>query len=118
MLRGVISPAITVFDNAGKIDYDGNREAIEYLISEKINGILFLGSIGEFFTMSQDEKKQFISFAVKTVAGRVPVLIGTGGTNVDEVAELTRYSEKEGAYGAVVISPYYFNLDDESLYRY
>lgn len=118
MLKGVFTPIITVFDNSGQIDYEGNKRVIERLINSGVDGVLFLGSIGEFFALSVEEKKKFISFVVKTVNKRVAVLIGTGGTIVDEVVNLTKYAESEGADVAVVISPYYFNLDEDSLYRY
>lgn len=118
MFKGVFTPVITIFNSNGEIDYQGNRRVIERLINSGVDGILFLGSIGEFFSLSLEEKKKFISFAVKTVNKRTKVLIGTGGTVVDEVISLTQYTESEGADAAVVISPYYFNLDEESLYNY
>ena len=118
MLKGVFTPIVTVFNEHGEIDYDANKKIIERLINEGVDGILFLGSIGEFFSFSMEEKMKFISFAVKTVNKRVKVFIGTGGTVVHEVVALTQYAENAGADAAVVISPYYFNLDEESLYRY
>lgn len=118
MFKGVITPIVTVLDKDGKLDFRGNEEVINHLITNGMNGLLFLGSMGEFFALSIQEKKEFIKFAVNTVNKRVPVLIGTGGTNVDEVVELTRFAEANGADGLVVISPYYFKLDDDSLYRY
>jgi 4-hydroxy-tetrahydrodipicolinate synthase len=118
MYRGVFSPIVTIFDQKGDIDYDANEKVINNLIDNGINGILFLGSMGEFIAIPQSKKKKFIDFAVKAVDKRVKVLIGTGGTDVDEVTELTRYSQKAGADAALVVSPYYFKLDDESLYRY
>lgn len=118
MFKGTITPMVTVFDKNGKLDFEGNKRVINHVIDGGVSGILFLGSIGEFFTMTKEEKKEFASFAVKAVNGRVPVLIGTGGTVVEEVVELTKYAEKEGADAVVAISPYYFKLDDESLYRY
>ncbi len=118
MLQGVITPIITVFDDAGRLDYQGNALLINRLIEQGVNGILFQGSIGEFFNLTMPEKKAFIDFAVATVNRRVPVLIGTGGTVVDEVVELTQYADRAGADYAVAISPYYFKLDEESLYRY
>lgn len=118
MYKGVFSPMVTVFDRKGDIDYKANERVINNLIDNGIDGILFLGSMGEFFTIPLNKKKEFIDFAVKAVDKRVAVLIGTGGTDVDEVVELTRYSHKAGADAALVVSPYYFKLDDESLYRY
>lgn len=118
MIKGVITPVITVLNEDGRVDFKGNEEHINNLIEKGINGLLFLGSIGEFFCMTMEEKKEFVRFVVKKVNKRVPVFIGTGGTVVEEVIELTKYAELEGADAAVVISPYYFKLDDESLYRY
>ncbi|KZL88651.1 putative 2-keto-3-deoxy-galactonate aldolase YagE [Clostridium magnum DSM 2767] len=65
-----------------------------------------------------EEKKEFIRFVIKTVDKRVPVLIGTGGTVVDEVIELTNFADNEGADAALIISPYFFKLSDDSLYNY
>lgn len=118
MFGGILSPIITVLDEQGRLDFNGNALHINRLIANGINGILFLGSIGEFFALSLEEKKEFIRFAVKTVDKRVPVLIGTGGTVQAEVIELTRFAEQAGADAAVVISPYYFKLDQETIYRY
>ncbi|MBC2580521.1 4-hydroxy-tetrahydrodipicolinate synthase [Clostridium sp. DJ247] len=118
MLKGVITPVVTVFDEEGKLDFKGNEEGINSLVNGGVNGLLFLGSIGEFFAMTMDERKEFIRFVIKTVNKRVPVLIGTGGTVVKEVIELTNFAKDEGADAAVVISPYYFKLNNDSLYNY
>jgi len=83
-----------------------------------MNGVLILGSIGEFFALTTDEKKALIRLAVDVTAGRGEVLVGTGGTVVREVIELTNIASDAGADAAVIISPYYFQLDQESLYRF
>jgi 4-hydroxy-tetrahydrodipicolinate synthase len=118
LLKGIFTPAITIFDHNGRLDLAGNEKAINRLVEQGVNGILFLGSIGEFFTLTLAEKQALINLAVRTVAKRASVLIGTGGTLVSEVIELTQYAQKAGADYAVAISPYYFKLDEESLYRY
>ncbi|HWR45414.1 4-hydroxy-tetrahydrodipicolinate synthase [Sporomusa sp.] len=118
MFKGILSPVITILDKNGKLDFNGNKILINRLIDNGINGLLFLGSIGEFFALSKEEKQEFIRFVVRVVNKRVPVLIGTGGTVLDEVIELTRFAVQEGADAVVVISPYYFKLDSETIYRY
>ncbi|MGI6705692.1 MAG: 4-hydroxy-tetrahydrodipicolinate synthase [Clostridia bacterium] len=118
MWKGVFTPVITVFDKEGNLDLEGNEKILNRLVDSKVNGILVQGSIGEFFTLTMEEKKRFASFAIRTINHRIPVFIGTGGTCVDEVIELTRHAEREGADAAVVIAPYYFKLDEESMYRY
>jgi len=118
MYQGIFTPMITAFDAEGKIDLTGNKKNINRLVESGVDGIVFLGSIGEFFNLSLEEKKNFIDLAVQTVNGRTKVLIGTGGTFVNEVVDLTKYAEKAGADAALVISPYYFKLDEENLYRF
>ncbi|MGP3778453.1 4-hydroxy-tetrahydrodipicolinate synthase [Halanaerobium saccharolyticum] len=118
MIKGIITPTITVFDQDQKIDFKATEEHIEKLIEAGVNGILFLGSIGEFFAMTSAEKKKLISFAVKTVNKRVPVLVGTGGTAAEDVIELTNFAGAEGADGAAVITPYFFQFNQQTLYNY
>ncbi len=118
MLQGIFTPMITIFDAEGRLDFQGNERLIDRLIENGVDGILFLGSIGEFFNLSMAEKRAMVDFAVRTVGKRAAVLIGTGGTVVAEVVELTQYAQKAGADYTVAISPYYFKLDEESIYRY
>ncbi len=118
LIKGIVTPSITVFNKNREIDYRGNREHIEHLIKSGVNGILFLGSIGEFFSMAKEEKKEFISFVTETVKGRVPVLIGTGGTVAEGVIELSQYAAKEGADMVAIITPYFFQFNEETLYDY
>jgi dihydrodipicolinate synthase/N-acetylneuraminate lyase len=102
MFKGIMTPVITALDTQGKIDFAGNEIIINRLIANGMNGLLFLGSIGEFFALTMEEKKEFIHFVVKTVGKRVPVLIGTGGTVQEEVIELTQFAEREVADGITV----------------
>lgn len=118
MFKGILTPVITVLNQQGKIDFEGNKMIINRLIANGMDGLLFFGSIGEFFALSMEDKKEFIRFVVKTVDKRVPVLIGTGGTVQEEVIELTQFAQQADADGVVIISPYYFKLDSETIYRY
>ena len=117
MFTGIFTPVITIFGSAG-IDYDAQERLIERLIQSEVDGILFCGSIGEFYSMALEEKKRYFSWAAKVVAGRAKALAGSGGTCVSEVLELTAHAGECGMDGAVVMSPYYFKLDDAALYRY
>jgi len=118
LIKGIITPTITVFDEDKNIDFEATEEHIENLIEAGVNGILFLGSIGEFFAMTLAEKKKLISFAVKTVNKRVPVLVGTGGTAAEDVIELSNFAQAEGVDGAAVITPYFFQFNQQTLYNY
>lgn len=118
MFKGVFSPVITVVDEHGKLDFAGNEILIHHLVDKGLDGLLFFGTMGEFFAFTHEERKAFIRFGIRAVNKRTSVLIGTGGTVLEEVVELGRLAEQEGADGLVVMSPYYFKLDEESLYRY
>ncbi len=118
MFKGILTPAVTILNEQKKADFEGNKVFIDRLVENGVNGILFFGSIGEFYAFSMNEKKEFIQFVIRTVGKRVPVLIGTGGMVEEEVIELTRFAEQEGADGVVVISPYYFRLNTKALFQY
>jgi 4-hydroxy-tetrahydrodipicolinate synthase len=114
MFKGIYTPSITILDESGKFDFPKMEAHINNLIDNGINGILFFGSIGEFFAFTLEEKKQLVNFTVEIVNKRVPVLIGIGGTNQDEVLELGQYCKEANVDGLVIISPYYFGPTDEA----
>ena len=113
-----ITPAITPFTEAGQIDQRGVEALYEHLISGGVDGILALGSIGEFFAVPMEEKKKLISLAVKCAAGRVPVIAGTSDMLFDNVIHLSEYALSEGADSVIVVSPYYFRLEPEQIEAY
>lgn len=112
---GIIPPVPTIFNESLELDRRGMGKLIDFLIEEGVNGLFFLGSGGEFNHMSFEERKQVASFATDYVKGRVPVLIGTGGTNTREKIALNRHAKEIGADGVVIINPYYWPLTEENL---
>ncbi|MBB6215395.1 4-hydroxy-tetrahydrodipicolinate synthase [Anaerosolibacter carboniphilus] len=118
MFKGIYPPMITIFDEAGEIDQVSNRKLIEKLIKDRVDGIVFLGSIGEFFALSLEEKKKFLKFAIGVVEKRTKVMVGTASNDVKEVIELNRFAYELGADAALVLCPYFFPLGDDALYEY
>jgi 2-dehydro-3-deoxy-D-pentonate aldolase len=116
--RGIIPPVTTIVNDKSELDRDGMGRLIDFLIDSGVNGLLFLGSSGEFSQMSADERKEIATFAVRHVNGRVPVLIGTGSSNEREAIQLSRHAEEIGADGILVVNPYYWPLSDQSLFDY
>ncbi|TDL56063.1 dihydrodipicolinate synthase family protein [Paenibacillus dendritiformis] len=117
-LQGIIPPVITVLDEHGQLDTAGMGRMIDYLTEAGVHGLFFLGSAGEFFHMSAEQRKQVAEFAIRYTNGRLPVLIGTGSSRTDEAIELSRHAESAGADAAVVLNPYAAKLSDEQLYRH
>jgi 4-hydroxy-tetrahydrodipicolinate synthase len=102
----------------GKIDEKAFASLIEFQIDNGTDGILPCGCTGEAATLSMDEQKQLIKLAVEVCNKRVPVLAGTGSNNTAEAVELTKYAEKAGADGSLLITPYYNKPTPEGQYRH
>lgn len=112
------TPVVTAFDRKGRLDVQGNRNIWDHLIGGGVSGLVIMGSIGEFFAMTGDEKRQMIDEAASWVGGRTKLYIGTGCMTVEETVELSNYALSRGVDGVMVISPYYFSLSEESIEYY
>lgn len=118
MKAKIITPVVTIFDKNGKIDYEGNKKVIDYLINNGVDGLAPLGSTGEFPSMSFEEKKEFLRFYSKEVANRVPIIAGTGSMILEETVELSNYAFDLGITSVLIIPPYYFGMSQEEGFHY
>jgi len=109
------TPVVTAFDSTGKIDMQANKNIYDHLIKGGIDGIVLMGSTGEFFAMSEKQKKELIDLAAKHINHRVKLYVGTGCMTIEDTVNLSDYALKAGADGVMIISPYYFSLTDESI---
>ncbi len=96
----------TPFTSEG-VNFEEFRKLIEFQISEGIDAIIVCGTTGESATMSADEKKEVIKFAVEVAAKRVPIIAGTGSNNTQSSIEMSKFAESVGADGLLVVTPYY-----------
>ncbi|MBU2703412.1 4-hydroxy-tetrahydrodipicolinate synthase [Sporomusaceae bacterium BoRhaA] len=106
-----LTPVVTAFDENANLDVKGNQAIYEHLIQGGIDGIVVMGSTGEFFAMSMEQKKQLIDIAVSYINHRVKCFVGTGCMTVQETVELSNYAAKAGADAVMIISPYYFSMN-------
>lgn len=116
--HGIIPPVVTLFDQAGELDIDLNKRYLEELISRDIDGLLLMGSSGEFSSLTSDERKRYVEEMLAHIAGRVPVMVGVGHTSLKEVLELAKHAEKHGADGILAVNPYYWKLSEEQLFKF
>ncbi|MEZ7196082.1 dihydrodipicolinate synthase family protein [Pseudodesulfovibrio karagichevae] len=116
--KGVIPPVLTVMNEKGEFDSDGMGVFIDRLVDSDVNALLFLGSAGEFSQMTSVTRKKVAEYCVKKVAGRKPVIIGTGACGTEEVVELSKHAESIGADAVIVVNPYYQGMSDARLYRH
>lgn len=115
---GYITPAVTVFDDDGSLDAAGLKNVYEHLIRGNMDGIVIMGSTGEFFSMSAKQKRQLIDIASETIAGRVRLYVGAGSMRMEESLEIGNYALERGAAGVMAISPWYFPLGKSDIIRY
>ena len=106
LFKGCGTAIATPF-TSNSINFDEFKKLIEFQISEGVDAIIVCGTTGESSTMTLEEKKQAIKFAVDTVNGRIPVIAGTGGNCTNSVIELSKFSENTGADGLLIVTPYY-----------
>ena len=105
LFTGIIPPVSTIFTADGQLDKPGTAALIDDLIKAGVDGLFFLGSGGEFSQLSAEERKTIARFAIDHVDRRVPVLIGTGGTNARETIELSQHA-------------HYWKVSEANLIRY
>ncbi len=105
--EGTFVAMVTPFDDNRKIDEEGFRSNINYLIDRGVNGLLAAGTTGESATLNHDEHKQLIEILVDEVDGRVQTVAGAGSNSTAEAIELVKFSQDVGADSALVITPYY-----------
>ena len=110
-----ITPAVTPLLEDGSLDVSGARALYDHLIEGGVDGILILGSIGEFFALNMDIKKQLITLAAEQIRGRVQLIVGTASNNLEEVIELSRFALDSGADAVMMVPPYYFWLNAQSM---
>ena len=88
---------------------------VEDQIKNKIDAIIICGTTGESSTMSKEEKKELIKFAIEKINKRTKAIIGTGSNNTKEAIEMSKYAEKVGADGLLVVTPYYNKTTQKGL---
>lgn len=107
IFKGCGTAIVTPFIDEEHVNFDEFRKMLEFQISEGIDSIIVCGTTGESSTMSLEERKQTIKFAIDVVNKRVPVIAGTGANCTKSAIEMTKYAESVGADGALIVTPYY-----------
>ena len=104
----LLTAIITPFNKEGKVDYPGLKELTEHLINTGSNGFVIGGTTGETATMTHDEKIELYTKFAQIIAGRVPVIAGTGSNNTAQTVAFTQeVGQIPGIDMALVVAPYY-----------
>lgn len=114
----IIVPVVTVFDENEKPDFEENKKVIDFLINGGVDGILVLGSTGEFTVLDYEDKLQFAKDYYDYTNGRVDLYFGSNCPSFEDTVKLSNEAIKIGYKGVMVIGPYYFGTDDEKMFIY
>lgn len=117
-ITGSIVALVTPMHPDGRIDFDGLKKLIDWHVEQGTNCIGVVGTTGESPTVSMEENCEVIRVAVEHVAGRLPVLAGTGANNTAEAIQLARYAKQVGADAHLSVVPYYNKPSQDGIYAH
>jgi 4-hydroxy-tetrahydrodipicolinate synthase len=118
MISGSIVALVTPMHADGAVDWAGLARLVEWHIAEGTHAIVAVGTTGESATLNCDEHIRVITEVVNIVAGRIPVIAGTGANATSEAIELTAAAKAAGADACLLVTPYYNKPTQEGLYRH
>ena len=116
VFTGAATAIITPFKN-GQVDYEAFGKMIEFQIAGGIDAIVAVGTTGEGPTLKDEEHKAVVKYCVDKVAGRVPVIAGTGSNDISYAIELTKYCCDVGADAMLLVTPYYNKATQNGLIK-
>jgi 4-hydroxy-tetrahydrodipicolinate synthase len=114
LFTGVCTALITPFQD-DEIDYKALKKLIEFQIESGVDAILINGTTGESATLTECEKRELISFAVREVGGRVPLIAGTGSNSTQKAVHLSEFAYDVGVDAILVVTPYYNKASADGL---
>jgi 4-hydroxy-tetrahydrodipicolinate synthase len=116
--KGTGVAIVTPFKNDSSIDFAALGRTINHVIGGGVNYVVALGTTGESVTLTKDEKKAIISYVIETIDGRVPLMVGIGGNNTQEVINSVRHSNLTGVDGILSVAPYYNKPTQRGLFQH
>jgi len=116
MFRGSMVALVTPMHGDGRVDDQRLRELVDWHVEQGTDAIVAVGTTGESATLDEDEHCKVIRQIVGYVAGRVPVIAGTGANSTTEAISLTRCAKEAGADACLLVTPYYNKPTQEGLY--
>ncbi len=116
--RGTGVAIVTPFKNDYSIDFAALGRVINHVINGGVNYIVAMGTTGEPVTLTKDEKKALISYVVEVIDNRVPLIVGLGGNNTQEVINVVRHSNLTAVDGILSVAPYYNKPSQKGLFQH
>jgi 4-hydroxy-tetrahydrodipicolinate synthase len=118
MIKGSVVALVTPMHEDGSVDQKSLASLIEWHIQSKTDGLVVVGTTGEAATLKEEEQTQIIAATVKLVAGRIPVIAGTGTNSTEHTIALTKNAKAAGADAVLIVTPYYNKPTQHGLYEH
>ncbi len=118
ILQGIVCATVTPYTSEGAVDEKSIRSLCRYLVEAKIHGLYPLGTNGEGFFLSTAERKKVAEIFVSEVQHQIPVVIQCGAITTAEAVELARHVAAIKADGIGIMTPFFFNQDEEAMLTY
>lgn len=116
MIQGSMVALVTPMTNDNQLDWDSLHKLVDWHLEKGTHAIVAVGTTGESATLNVTEHLEVVRRVVKQVAGRIPVIAGTGANATDEAIELTQAAKDAGADACLLVTPYYNKPSQEGLY--
>ena len=117
--RGSFTVAVTPFtEDLANIDYSAWNKFLDWQLSEGVPGIIILGTTGEFLTINDEERQEFVESTVTHIKKRIPVLVGTANAHTPNAVRYSKEAEELGADGLMISPPYYYTPTHEEIFKY
>src|SRR3989475_13190075 len=117
-LEGIWTPIPTPLTKQGRVDEATTRRLVDFHIDAGIDGLLPLGTSGEFALLSREEREVMVNTVVDQVDSRVPVVAGVSDPSIERVLQLSSDANEAGADAVIATPPYYFTTTDEGHYHH
>lgn len=121
MKSKIFTPVVSIFNDNEEFDIDGNIKVMEYLIKGGVDGIVPLGTTGEYPSLYLNKKIEYLDKYIEAVNNRVELIIGTGSVNYKDIITLSNHIFKKShsnIKGVLVISEFYYNMSQNDFYNY
>jgi len=117
-LRGTGVAIVTPFDSKGNVDLKGLDNLVNHLVKGKVEYLVILGTTGESATLSKEEKKLVVERVIKTNKKRLPLVLGIGGNNTQEVIDTIKHTNLKDFEAILSVSPYYNKPSQRGIYEH
>ncbi len=117
-IKGTGVAIITPFTKQGKVDYPSLEKLVGYIINNKVDFVVALGTTSEAATLSENEKSAVMSHVIKSVAGRIPIVMGIGGNNTQQVIDTIGNTNFDDISAILTVAPYYNKPNQRGLFAH